>query len=161
MALIDFDFDPTTVEPSKFGLCPIGEYIVEVVESDVKAPAKDPVGRYIELKMIVLDGPQVGRKITDRLNVKNKSETASDIAQRTLVDILEAIGYKEQFRDTSVLHNCPMKIKVSITTKQATGEDQNSIRYFPVTGGTKTPTTVASSAVAAAGAAKPKPWERK
>ena len=111
--------------------------------------------------MIILDGPQAGRSVKDRLNVKNNSEFAVDIAQRTLKDILDAIGHTEQFRDTSVLHNRPMKIKVSITTRKTTGEDQNSIRYFPVTGGTKTLTVVASSAAAAAGAAKPKPWERK
>ena len=160
MALIDFDFDPTTVEPSKFGLIPIGEYIAEITESDYKT-TKDGLGKFIELKMIILDGPQAGRSVKDRLNVKNNSEFAVDIAQRTLKDILDAIGHTEQFRDTSVLHNRPMKIKVSIITKQKSGEDQNSIRYFPVTGGTKTPTTVASSTVAAAGAAKPKPWERK
>ena len=160
MAYIDFDFDPTTVEPSKFGLFPIGEYIAEVTESDYKT-TKDGLGRFIELKMTILDGPQAGRQVVDRLNVKNNSEFAVDIAQRTMKDILDAIGYKDQFRDTSVLHNRPMKIKVSIITKQKSGEDQNSIKYFSVTGGTKTPTTVASSAVAAAGAAKPKPWERK
>ena len=160
MALIDFDFDPTTVEPSKFGLIPIGEYIAEITESDYKT-TKDGLGKFIELKMIILDGPQAGRSVKDRLNVKNNSEFAVDIAQRTLKDILDAIGHTEQFRDTSVLHNRPMKIKVSIITKQKSGEDQNSIRYFPVTGGTKTLTVVASSAAAAAGAAKPKPWERK
>tara|TARA_R110000868_G_scaffold159276_1_gene387993 strand:- start:1940 stop:2422 length:483 start_codon:yes stop_codon:yes gene_type:complete len=160
MAYIDFDFDPTTVEPSKFGLCPIGEYIAEVTESDYKT-TKDATGKFIELKMTILDGPQAGRTITDRLNVKHTNQMAVDIAQRTLKDILDAIGHTEQFRDTSVLHSRPMKIKVSITTRKTTGEDQNSIRYFPVSGGTKTPTTVASSAAAAAGAAKPKPWERK
>ena len=160
MAYIDFDFDPKTVEPSKFGLCPIGEYIAEVTESDYKT-TKDATGKYIELKMTILDGSQVGRTITDRLNVKHINQTVVDIAQRTLKDILDAIGHAEQFRDTSVLHSRPMKIKVSITTRKTTGEDQNSIRYFPVSGGTKTPTTVASSAAAAAGAAKPKPWERK
>jgi hypothetical protein len=160
MAFIDFDFDPTTVEPSKFGLTPIGEYIVEVTETDYKS-TKDSTGKYIELKMTVLDGPYAGRQIVDRLNVKNNSEFAVEIAQRTLKDILDAIGYKGQFRDTSVLHNRPMKIKVSIITKQKTGEDQNSIKYFPLNGGTKTPTSVASSDGAAAISAKPKPWERK
>lgn len=163
MALLDFDFDPSTVEPSKYGLLPVGEYIAEVTNTDYKA-TKNGTGKYIELEMTILDGEYAGRKFWDRLNVINENKQAQDIANSTLKDILAAIGYVGSFRDTSVLHNRPMKMKLAIKTRQNSGEEQNSAKYFPLNGAMKATAATTAKTVAtnpAAGAAKPKPWERK
>lgn len=161
MALLDFEFDPATVEPSKYGLLPVGEYIAEITNSDYKA-TKNGTGQYIELEFTILDGEHVGRKFWDRLNVRNENKQAQDIANAQLKTILEAIGYVGQLRDTSVLHNRPLKMKLAITTRKGTGEEQNSAKYFPLNGAPKgAAPSAAKPAGQTAGAAKPKPWERK
>ena len=168
MALLDFDFDPTTVEGSKYGLLPVGEYIAEITNSDYKV-TKNGLGKYIELEFTILDGDYVGRKFWDRLNVIHENKQAQDIANATLKDILSAIGHSGYLRDTSNLHNRPLKMKISITTRKGSGEEQNSARYSGINKSAPAPApaaraaapTAAPAASAAPAGAKPKPWERK
>lgn len=163
MALLDFEFDPSTVEGNKYGLLPVGEYIAEVTNSDYKV-TKNGTGKYIELEFTILDGEYAGRKFWDRLNVVNENKQAQDISNATLKDILTAVGHVGRFRDTSNLHNIPMKMKISITTRKGSGEEQNSARYSGLNKSTPTVRAAAPQGAAAAPAAsgaKPKPWERK
>lgn len=162
MALLDFEFDPSTVEGSKYGLLPVGEYIAEVTNSDYKV-TKNGTGKYIELEFTILDGEHAGRKYWDRLNVMNENKQAQDIANATLKDILAAIGHTGNLRDTSNLHNKPLKMKISITTRKGSGEEQNSARYSGINkaGPTTRAAAPQEASAPAAGGAKPKPWERK
>lgn len=164
MALLDFEFDPSTVEGNKYGLLPVGEYIAEVTNSDYKV-TKNGLGKYIELEFTILDGEYAGRKFWDRLNVINDNKQAQEIANATLKDILTAIGHAGNLRDTSHLHNRPLKMKISITTRKGSGEEQNSARYSGINKSAPTaraaaPTAAPAGSAAPAGA-KPKPWERK
>ena len=77
-----------------------------------RKPNKDRTGEYIELEIEILDGPQKGRKVWDRLNLKNPSQQAVEIAYRTLSALCWATGVITP-NDTSELHDIPMIVTVA------------------------------------------------
>lgn len=158
MAELDFVFDPNTIEDRpEFGLFPVGEYIAEVTSSDYK-PTKSGNGKYIELEFTILDGEYAGRKYWDRLNVQHENKMAMDIANASFKDLMKAIGKpNEPCRNTSMLHGIPVKLKIGMSKRKDTGEDQNTVRYKPV----NAPTASAVKPTGGdAGAPKKKPWEK-
>lgn len=107
MAFLGNTFDATTVEPSSpRELLPAGEYLVQIVESEmVETKAGD--GQMLKLTLDIVDGPHAGRKLWDNLNLVNRNQTAVEIAQRTLSAICHATG-KLQVSDSEALHFIPM-----------------------------------------------------
>jgi hypothetical protein len=86
------DFDPNQHEPaSDFDVLPAGKYPVEIEKAELK-PTKKGNGHYLELQMVVLDGPCKNRKLWDRLNLDNPSEVARKIASGVLTALVQAVG---------------------------------------------------------------------
>ena len=80
-------FNAATVAPQDaFDTLPAGWYNVRMTASENK-PTKDGQGSYLALTLTVMDGPAVGRKIFDRLNLNNKNPKAVEIAYQTLSSI--------------------------------------------------------------------------
>ena len=158
MAELDFVFDPNTIEDRPdFGLFPVGEYIAEVTGSDYKI-TKSGNGKYIELEFTILDGEYAGRKYWDRLNVRNENKVAMDIANSSMKDLMKAIGKpNEPCSNTNMLHGIPVKLKIGISKRKDTGEDQNKVNYKSL--GSPTTSAIRPSGVSSDGPKK-KPWEK-
>ena len=95
-----------------FDPMPAGEYIAQVVESEVKDTAKK-TGKYIKLKFAILKGEFKGRFIWTNLNVVNPNPVAVEIAQKELATLCRACG-KAVIQDTQELHGTPILMKIKI-----------------------------------------------
>ena len=162
-----FYFDPDAVvdRPGKT-LLPVGEYIVEITDSDFK-DTKNGLGKYISFEFTLIDGAYVGRKFYENLNVLNKNEKTVEIANRALKDILRATNtLGKPFKNTAMLHNIPMKVRASMGKRSDNGEDENRFRFFAVnesvpSDAPATPATaVRAASVASPDGPKKKPWEK-
>lgn len=150
-------FNAATVAPQDaFDTLPAGWYNVRMTASENK-PTKDGQGSYLALTLTVMDGPAVGRKIFDRLNLNNKNPKAVEIAYQTLSSICHATGII-QLQDSTQLHGIPMQVKVKI--KPAEGqyaEGNETAGYKKIEGGGGVPAAPAWAQPAPIPAA-PQPW---
>jgi hypothetical protein len=144
--LTDLGFDAGKEEPKSFDLLPVGEYDAVVTKSEVKPTSKG--GKMLKLQLQVLSGPFQNRVIFDTLNLWNSSAEAVTIARGTLSALCRAVNVLTP-KDTSELHNKPLRVSVGI--KKGTGEyaDQNSIKsYKPRQTGGPAPTAPVAPGVA-------------
>ena len=126
---------------------------VAVIDSSEEKRTKAGTGSYLELRFEVIEGPFNGRKLWSRLNLKNPSDKAVEIAEAELAAICKAVGI-ETPNVSEDLHDKPLMIKVrSEERADKPGTFSNVIRgYAP------------KVSVAAAGLQKEKgaaPWEKK
>jgi len=154
MASLD-GFDANTVEPSKsFGLIPKSDYDAMIVESEKKTTNAGD-GEYIKLTFQICSGEFINRKLWLNLNLWNKNAEAQTIAKGQLSAICRAVGIMTP-KDTTELHNKPMKISIGTRKNKQSGDLENNINGFkprqvqPVQ--QQTQTTVASGAAVSA------PW---
>lgn len=134
MAKLEQAFDSTQHEPlGDFTPLPAAWYTMQIVESDVKeTKAKD--GKYISLKLEVMDGEYKGRKIFTNINIINKNPVAVEIAEKTLTSICQACG-KLKVQDTVVLHGIPMSVSLKIKKAQGDYPAGNEPNGFKPLGG--------------------------
>jgi hypothetical protein len=131
MAKIDFNSDNVadgtsgrgrTVEP-----VPAGEYLVEIVKSAIR-PVKSGNGKYVYLEMRIVEGPEEGRYLFDRLNYDNPNQTTQDIAQKALKRVMRWCGLHGELVDTEQLHFKRFNALVSVRKDPLFGL-QNQVRY--------------------------------
>lgn len=93
MANIAGMYDPNAEPeaPREYALLPPGDYVVQIVESDI-VPTKTGTGQMLKLTMDILDGDAKGRKLWDNLNLVNPNPQTVEIAQRALSQITHAVG---------------------------------------------------------------------
>lgn len=139
------NFDATNVEPNVgFEPLPEGKYQAVIVESEMKA-TKAGTGKYLELKMEVIEGEMKGRAVWDRLNLENPNQTAVDIARGTLSAICRAVNVMQP-KDSVDLHNLPMTILVKCKKRPDDGSISNEIGgYAPRQSGVATASTASSA----------------
>ena len=128
--MAQLNFDASTVAPNTgtADAIPAGWYNVQIDQSEMK-PTKDGSGAYLELRLAVLDGQYVGRKVFARLNLRNNNATAVEIAYKDLSAICHAVGVM-QVQDSSQLHGRPMKIKVSVRAATGEYEASNEVKAY-------------------------------
>lgn len=112
MATLNFDANQVQPEESLEAL-PAGWYNCQIVGSEIKPTAKG--GAYLQLDLQVLDGQYAGRRIFDRLNIKNENPTAVEIAYRRLSAYCHAVGVLK-VEDSQQLHGIPLKVRVTVRT---------------------------------------------
>lgn len=130
-----YQADPTNVQ-GDYTPVPAGDYLVQIESSDIK-DARKQGNRYIQLEMAIIEGPEAGRKLTDRLNLWNDNQQAVDIAQRSLNALCVAVS-KMSIEDSSELHNIPMIATVKVDPAkpymkdgvEQPGSPSNSIRTY-------------------------------
>ncbi len=106
-------FDAKKVAPqSAFETIPAGRYKLAITASEVK-PSTKAGGTLLNLEITVVEGDFKGRKVFDRLNIKNASAKAQEIAQQQLSAICHAIGVY-QFADSAELHNKVFEGKIGL-----------------------------------------------
>lgn len=158
-------FDATHIEPADtFDVLPKGKYLCMAIDSKIK-PTKSGTGEYLEITFEVIDGQGKGRKIWERLNIRNSNKKAEEISQRQLSALCRSIGVMN-LSDTDQLHNIPVVLDVDIEQREGY-EPQNRVKGYSPSGSTA---PVASNAAlrAAAPAAPAAPaangapvWKRK
>lgn len=130
MANLNMAFDANSVEPgrSDFEPIPPGEYLAQIVESDVVTP-KSGKGMMLKLRFDILDGAYANRVIFCQINYQHENPTAQLIGQQLLKSICDAIGFEGALEDSSDLHFRPMKIVVKVR-QDKTGQygPQNEVR---------------------------------
>lgn len=94
----------TALEP-----LPTGQYPVIITRTEEK-PTRAGDGSYLEIEMSItnyaVDPKLNGRKVYDRLNIRNKNQQAVDIAYSTLSAICHVTG-QIHLQDSSQLHGKP------------------------------------------------------
>jgi hypothetical protein len=145
-------FNAHEVDPAtSFEPLPPSTYVCILTASEMK-PTKDGRGEYLELELEIVEGPHQGRKLWDRLNLKNPSETAVRIARGTLSSICRAVGVMAP-RDSVELHNLPLVATVGLKKRSDTGEMSNVVKGYA-----KRESAVAPRPSVAAGGTPP--WKR-
>ena len=72
-------FNAASVEPSTpMDVLPKGKYLCMAIASELK-PTRNNTGEYLQITFEVLEGNYKGRKIFERLNIRNSNKTAEDI----------------------------------------------------------------------------------
>ena len=129
MAYLGQQFDASTVDPhGGFPLIPPGQYLAQIVNSEMRV-TKDGTGQYLQLEIEIMDGPESGKKVFDRLNLQNNNPTTVSIAQRTLSQICHATG-QLSIKDSEQLHARRMLIEVRIEQGKGQYRDQNRILSY-------------------------------
>ena len=171
------NFNAREVDPSTtYDALPKGKYQALATESEMKQ-TKNRDGEYLQITWEIVEGQFKGRKLWSRLNLRNKSKQAVDIANRELSAICHATGVLD-LQDSAQLHNIVITLDVGIDKGDAS---QNVIRGYAKPGVTQAPGAprAAASRPAAAQQATPpaqdeveqantaiasiekkKPWER-
>lgn len=156
-------FNANNVEPSTpMDVLPAGKYLCIAIASELK-PTKNGAGEYLQITFEVLDGQCKGRKIFERLNIRNSNKTAEDIAQRALSALCHAVGVIE-LDDSEQLHNIPVTLDVAIEPAKGEYSASNKVKgYASASGGAPAQTTRAAAPAASASAAtgSAPAWKRK
>lgn len=119
----DDGFGTDSVAPQEdYALLPPGKYVVSIDKSEVKQ-TKRMDGHYLELTMCVLEGKYRNRKLWDRINIDNPSQTCVQIG----LSVLAAIGRALQL--PKLLEAAQLVSGVLVAHVKVKG-DQNEIRTY-------------------------------
>lgn len=151
-------FDASKVEPNDFGTIPPGDYEACICNSEMKA-TKDGLGEYLNLEIQIVSGQYQNRKLFEKLNLRNKNETAVQIAKGTLSAICRAVGVLTP-NDSAELHNKPFRITVGVRKNDYKGEMENHVKGFKPRSAQPVVSSVTSpqASYATASATPTKPW---
>jgi len=144
-----FDFDVSSYEAPKrnsFEPLPPGDYKAIITDTQMKV-TKAGTGEYLELTMQIIDGAHSGRRIWERLNVKNASKVAEEIARSQLNGIKAACNI-EKLESSEQLHDIPLVLSLDIDRRDPT---RNKVMGY----------TSGSQSSRPSAAPSKKPWERK
>jgi len=168
MSYDDFSIDLSSV--STADCIPAGDYAIQCVGIELKA-TKDGAGSYLSTQFEVLAGERKGKRIFTNFNIKNRNQSAVDIALRSIKQWIQACGGTGNEQLTmgllQGLQGKEIFAHIAIQPGKDGYDDSNTIKRFHVT-----PTAPRGAAVAPgvapagykpapvqASAAK-NPWER-
>jgi hypothetical protein len=160
MAQLGGTFDANQVEPNgPYEVIPAGDYTVQITGSSMESN-KAGTGSFLKLELEIIDGPQAGRKIFDRLNLDNPNAQAVEIAQRTLSAICHAVGVLT-VSDSDELHMRPMIAKIKVSPRQdRPGEVSNEIGGYKPAGGPVSQVQAKPAAATKPAPVTSAPWKR-
>jgi hypothetical protein len=132
--MASISFDANNVAPAEsFDVLPKGKYLCMAVASQIKPTAKG-TGDYLEITFEVIDGQGKGRKIWERLNIRNVNKKAEEISQRQLSALCRSVGVMN-LQDTDQLHNIPVVLDIDIETRDGY-DPQNRVKGYGSSGST-------------------------
>jgi hypothetical protein len=145
-------FNALEIEPSaSYEPLPADWYKAVITDTEEK-PTKAMTGSYLQLTIEVIEGNHAGRKVFDRLNLKNPNTTAVEIAQRSLSSICRAIGVNSP-QDSIELRDKPLMVKLAVKPADGQYGASNDIKEYAATKG------AAPAAAAVVNTSTP-PWKR-
>lgn len=119
------------------------QYHVMMVKSTLMKN-KETEGKNLACQFKITDGEKKGRILFTRLNLINKNQTAVEIANNELADIIRACG-KESIKDSEELHGIDILVEVSIIEETDTNPASNKIIKYISLGGSKSRNPFAKS----------------
>ena len=156
-------YDATQYDPNATGTfepVPKGDYTAVMTASQFKPTSKGD-GEFLECLWEIVDGEFAGKKVYDRLNLKNSNDTAVKIANNTLSAICHAVGVLHP-DDSSELQGKPAMIAVDVEErKDKPGNFSNRITKYSAVGAAPAANTATTAPAgnAAKSGAKP-PWKK-
>ena len=131
--MASLNFNAEAVEPlTAYDVLPKGEYLSMAVASEMKK-TKSGTGEYLQITFEVLEGEGKGRKLFERLNIRNQNKQAEEIANRQLSALCHATGVM-LLSDSEQLHNIPVVLDVGIEEGRDGYEPQNRIKGYSAAG---------------------------
>lgn len=128
------NFDATQVAPDAgFDPIPAGDYVAMIEDSEVK-PTKANTGMYLQLVWQIVDGQYKGRKVWDRINIQNQSQTTEEIGQKQLSAVCHAVGVLKVV-DSAELHDKPCIIKVTVKPAEGQYLASNEVKGYKALSG--------------------------
>ncbi|QBQ71146.1 multimodular transpeptidase-transglycosylase [Shewanella phage S0112] len=123
------DFNASSVPPqTPFELLPTDWYTVSIDESEIKPTAAE-TGHYLQLRLNVMEGEYVNRKVFCRLNIDNPNQTAQDIAFAQLSAICHATGVIN-CEESEQLHGKPFMARVVLRPPKGDFDATNEVKGF-------------------------------
>jgi len=137
MAQLNYQADPS-MPTNTYDVLPKGKYLCMAIASEMKK-TKNMTGEYLQITFEVIDGSGKGRKIFDRLNIRNQNKTAEKIAMESLNALCMATNVLH-LTDSEQLHNIPLVLDVTIEDGRDGYEAQNRVKsYSAASGGVSAP----------------------
>lgn len=126
---VNFSFNANVVDPNTMPEpVPTGRYPVTITKSEEKEVNGKAGQYYLEFTNTIMDGEYKGRTVKMRLNHKNESEQARNIASGELSAICHVTGVMS-FNATGELHNKPFMINViKVPNSQDPTREYNEVR---------------------------------
>lgn len=153
--LTEYNLDLTAIEPERQNEpLPAGAYAV-VVSNTQTRETKMGNGTYLEIEMEIVEGDHKGRRIWDRINLRNPSEVAVEIGMRRLSSIGRILGI-DRLANSEQLHG--KMLVVTVAHRERDGRVNVDVKGYAASKGAAPAKRV--EAVPAAGGAKTPPWKR-
>lgn len=128
----DFDFNVNEAKSDQFELLPPGKYVLIVDETEVKS-TKDNTGKYIKLKLRVIEGHGENRILFHNLNFQNKSEKAQNIGRAQMKSLAIACGLKpENVRNATDYIGYKLMAAVKIKKDEEYGDQNRITGFYPL-----------------------------
>ena len=125
---MSWNFDARQFEPQAgIETWPLGKWPVVITASEEKPIKGDKPGFFWQLTIKGIDGPVKDKTQFIRVNHKNASQQAMDIAHRTMSAICYATGVL-QFNHPNMLHNIPFLVEAEIRKSDKVDSDGNPVR---------------------------------
>ena len=137
MAQISFNPSAAPEQRSGFSPLPAGNYVGQIVESDIKRTKTDD-GEYVAVTIEVLSDGYRGRRVFHNINHKNQSEVAQSIGQGQLRFLCENAGVAH-LTETSQLHNRPFGMALKVKDDAQYGAKNEVKGFMPATDVKETP----------------------
>lgn len=148
-------FNALDHEPTQLNNPIPADWYEAVIVSREEKTTKAGTGSYLELTIEIVSGAFKGRKVWDRLNLKNPNSTAVEIAQRSLSSICRSVGVNNP-KDSIELLDKPLMVKVAVSPASNGYEASNNVKGYEATGNTRSPTSIATETATAA----TPPWKK-
>ena len=127
MAVINFQASEVAPDMGFQDPIPEGWYNASMFESAL-APNKNGNGAVLTCKFKVIDGYYKSNVVTARLNIRNTNEIAQRIGLGQLSAICHSVNVLNCV-DSNMLHNIPLKLKVSILFQDGYSPSNNIVAY--------------------------------
>lgn len=108
---------------------PQGEYLMQVVKSEMVETKAKNGQYYLKLEFEVLDGEHSKRKVWSNLNLVNNNPVAVEIANKELATLCDAAGLPG-ITDSEELHGHPVIGVVRVTPETTQYPASNDIRTY-------------------------------
>lgn len=152
--------DMPAQEDRDFSPIPEDDYLVEIKTAEIKV-TKSGTGKYINLRMDVIEGKYTKRVLFAMINIKNDADRAEKIGRAQLGEIMRCNNIAT-LQDTDQLIGATMIVRVGIDEYK--GEKKNEVTsYRSASGASPMPKAAAASKAPTApiAAGKAPPWAKK
>lgn len=159
MSSLNMQFDPTKVDPNQPEPVPVGDYLMQAIESKV-APTKKGTGTMLNLTFDILEGPYKGRRVYENINVTNDSPAAQQIGQKQLSALCHAAGLLTAVTNSEQLHYKPFLATIGIQAAEGQYAAKNVVQKY-IFGKTAAQTAGTQSQAPGQGPAQGSAWTEK